>query len=131
MARQAVYLARRFPDRKLGFSLPRIREAPGGFVAPYPVDDELFVRMYCALRLAFPTADLVLSTREPPEMRNRLSQICITQISAGSSTSPGGYDPHDAAEPSGRQFPISDDRTPAEVAAWLGAEGFRVAWDAG
>ena len=104
MVRLAVYLRSRFPDSKLAFSLPRIRETPPGFAVPYPVDDETFLRMYCGLRLAFPDAELVLSTRESAEMRDRLARICITQLSAGSSTSPGGYGKA-AAHPSGRQFP--------------------------
>ena len=66
MTRQAAYLQSRFPDITLGFSLPRIREAPEGFDPPYRVDDATLVRMYCALRLAFPQAELVLSTRESP-----------------------------------------------------------------
>ena len=129
MVRHAVYLQSRFPACSLGFSLPRIREAPQGFAAPYDVDDETFLRMYCALRIAFPRAALVLSTRESPDLRNRLARICITQISAGSSTSPGGYDERDAAHPTGQQFPICDHRSPAEMAQWLNRDGFAVAWE--
>ena len=129
MVRHAVYLQSRFPACTLGFSLPRIREAPQGFATPYVVDDETFLRMYCALRIAFPHAALVLSTRESPELRNRLARICITQISAGSSTSPGGYDERDAAHPTGQQFPICDHRSPAEMAQWLKSDGFVVAWE--
>jgi 2-iminoacetate synthase len=63
MVRYAVYLRARFPSCTLAFSLPRIREAPDGFRVRFPVDDETFLRMYCALRIAFPRAELVLSTR--------------------------------------------------------------------
>jgi 2-iminoacetate synthase len=128
MARHAAYLEDRFPGCSLGFSLPRIREAPAGFVAPYTVDDDLLVRMYCALRLAFPGALLVLSTREHPELRNRLAKICITQMSAGSSTSPGGYDADGVPGSCGQQFPVCDRRLPAEMADWLRGEGFDVSW---
>ena len=69
MARHAAYLQDRFPGCALAFSLPRIRKAPAEFVPPYSVDDDLLVRMYAALRLAFPEATLVLSTRECPELR--------------------------------------------------------------
>jgi len=129
MIRHACYLQARFPQRTLAFSLPRIYEAPPDFQTPYPVDDETFVRLYCVLRLAFPRAELVLSTREPARLRNRLAQICITQISAGSRTIPGGYGDPDAGRISGRQFPISDHRSPDEVAEWLRANGFELAWD--
>lgn len=133
LLRHARYLQTRFPDRTLAFSLPRIHEAPAGFRPPYPVDDDTLVRLYGALRIAFPRAELVLSTREPAELRSRLARTCITQMSAGSSTSPGGYE-ENGSSPKGRfgeQFPVADRRTPAEVAEWLRAQGFEIAWDLG
>ena len=116
----------RTPDRTLAFSLPRIHKAPEEFETPSPVPDDQLVRLYCVLRLAFPEAELVLSTREPVELRNRLARICITQMSAGSSTAPGGYQP--GVEDIGEQFPVVDERSPSEVTDWLEADGFRVCW---
>lgn len=130
MMRHALDIQARFPDRVLAFSLPRIREAPDGFHEPYQVDDELFVRLYCALRIVFPRADLVLSTRESVALRNQLAAICITRVSAGSCTSPGGYEEATAAEHLDGQFPVCDHRSPAEVAGWLAGAGFEVVWDA-
>jgi 2-iminoacetate synthase len=129
MMRHADYLIERFPDRTLAFSLPRIHEAPAGFEPPFPVDDDTFVRLYAALRLAFPRAELVLSTREPVALRQRLAAICITQLSAGSCTIPGGYEEGAGREPTDPQFPVCDRRPPAEVAAWLEQAGFAVTWD--
>lgn len=131
LLRHARYLQERFPDRTLALSLPRIREAPAGFQGPFPVDDHTLVRLYCVLRIAQPRADLVLSTREAPELRNRLARICITQLSAGSSTVPGGYGlaGPPSLQSSGGQFPVADHRSPAEVADWLAREGFQVAWE--
>jgi 2-iminoacetate synthase len=129
MVRHACYLQSRFPNRTLAFSLPRIREAPAGFEPPYTIDDELFVRLYCALRLAFPRAELVLSTRENEPLRNRLARICITQISAGSSTVPGGYEDKTAEQTYAGQFPVIDHRSPAAMAQWLREAGFEVTWD--
>ncbi|MFW6125284.1 MAG: radical SAM protein [Pirellulales bacterium] len=129
MVRHAQYLNDRFPTHRLAFSLPRIHQAPPGFETPYPVGDETLLRMYCALRIAFPRAELVLSTREPPELRDRLARECITQFSAGSRTAPGGYS-QACTRQGGEQFPVSDRRTPAEVADWLRAAGFEVTWRA-
>ncbi len=126
LMRHGAYLQQRFPDRTLAFSLPRIHEAPPDFVVPHPVSDDQLVRAYCALRVVFPTAELVLSTREMPALRNRLATICITQMSAGSCTTPGGYAEYPPA--SGQQFPVADQRSPADVAGWLDQAGFHVAW---
>ncbi len=128
LVRHGQYLKERFPKKRLAFSLPRIHEAPADFKIPYPVDDETFIRLYCGLRLAFPDAELVLSTRESPELRNRLAKICITQMSAGSSTVPGGYADLTVLGQLGKQFPVHDDRSPAEVCRWLEENGFELVW---
>ena len=129
MIRHAHYLQERFPDRTLAFSLPRIHQAPPGFEIRYPVDDDLFVRMYCALRAAFPAAELVLSTREPPALRDRMMRICITQVSAGSSTAPGGYHRCEAEPPTDGQFPITDHRTLPQVLGAIRQADLEPVWD--
>lgn len=127
LIRHAAYLEERFGDRAYAFSLPRIHEAPDGFEVPFPVDDETFVRLYAALRIAFPRSELVLSTRESAALRDRLAGICITQMSAGSSTAPGGYEA-DAQCPAGEQFPVCDRRTADEVTAALEGAGLLPTW---
>lgn len=129
LMRHGRYLETRFPEGTLAFSLPRIHDAPEGFRPPYIVDDEMFVRFYCVLRVAFPRAELVLSTREAEKLRHRLARIAITQMSAGSSTIPGGYEDSDGAATAGEQFAVCDQRTPAEVAQWLVREGFEPTWE--
>jgi 2-iminoacetate synthase len=63
----------------------------------------------------------VLSTRERPSFRDRVVPLGITQMSAGSSTEPGGYEhPGEAGE----QFELEDQRAPEEVAARLRAMGY-------
>ncbi len=129
LIRHGAYLSDRFPRLQLAFSLPRIHEAPAEFDPPCPVDNDLFVRCYCALRLAFPSAELVLSTRESPELRDRLAAICVTQISAGSCTSPGGYGAEATDAHLRQQFPVCDQRSPAEVADMLQRQGLDVLWN--
>jgi 2-iminoacetate synthase len=129
MIQHGQYLRARFPDVALAFSLPRIHKAPDGFFSPYRVEDETFVRFYCLLRLAFPDAQLVLSTREHVDLRNRLAKICITQMSAGSCTAPGGYGADRADQDRRQQFAVADHRTPAEVAQWLRDAGLEVSWE--
>jgi 2-iminoacetate synthase len=128
MMRHAAYLQMRYPDRTIAFSLPRIHDAPQGFRPRYQVDDERFIRFYCVLRLAFPEAQLVLSTRESAVLRDRLATICITQMSAGSCTAPGGYESCQGQR-SSEQFPVTDQRSVEDVAGWLVDRAFRLTWE--
>ena len=127
-------------------SLPRLRPAAGGFEPTHPVNDRDFVQMLCAFRLHFPRIGLVLSTREPAELRDAVAPLGITLMSAGSHTEPGGYTglgrdnlhltvrgralscdaPTDALAT--EQFSTSDQRTPQEVAARLGQMGLDPVW---
>jgi len=129
---QARQLTTDHPDLRIAFNLPRIHRAPDGFAIPFPVSDEQFVRLYCSLRVAVPSANLVLSTRESASLRDRLAGICITQMSAESSTAPGGYEdspmPVTEDDGDGRQFEISDDRPAGEVAAALASQGIATVW---
>ena len=125
MVAHARVLQRDYPEAKIAFSLPRIHRSPDSFVSPYTIDDTQFLRLYCALRVIFPEATLVLSTRERAELRNQLVPICITQMSAGSSTSPGGYSDTEADG----QFPITDERSVEEVLQWLQTEKLKPVWN--
>ena len=129
LIRHGQYLRERYPEIRLAFSLPRIHEAPEGFTPDYPIDDEKFIRMYCALRFAFPDAELVLSTREQSQLRDRLARICVTRMSAGSCTAPGGYSGFGDAPHLRQQFPIYDQRTTPEVAVALRHAGFELLWN--
>lgn len=129
LIRHGEYLRERFPEIKLAFSLPRIHEAPEGFKPAFAVSDETLIRMYCVLRISFPTAELVLSTREPPELRDRLARICITQMSAGSCTAPGGYTAGETDSKSRNQFPVFDHRSTSQVARVLERSGYDLSWD--
>ncbi|MHB8764807.1 MAG: 2-iminoacetate synthase ThiH [Deferrisomatales bacterium] len=121
----ALWLQKTYWQTQVCVSFPRLRQAAGGFRPPAPVSDVELVQLACALRLLLPDAGLVLSTREPPALRDGLSGICITQMSAGSRTEPGGYThPGDAGE----QFAVEDRRTPAEVARHLLAAGLEPVW---
>ena len=44
-------------------------------------------------------------------------------------TVPGGYEEASTDRPRGQQFPISDHRPPAEVAAWLRSAGIEPVWE--
>jgi len=106
-------------------SVPRVRDCAAGFVPPHPVSDRDLARIICELRLALPDAGIVLSTREPEGLRDRLLPLGITQMSCGSVTSPGGYAERSG---SGKQFERQDARGPEEFAAMLRAKGYDPVW---
>ena len=110
---------------EVSVSLPRLRPAAGGYEPADPVDDPDLVQLLCALRLTLPDVGVTLSTREPPELRDALVRLGVTAMSAGSHTEPGGYAAPSDAEP---QFAISDERSPAEVAAVLRTAGYDPVW---
>ena len=125
LALHGLYLQRKYWRTQLSISFPRIREASGGFAPPAPVSDGEMAQMAFALRLLFPDAGLTLSTRESATFRDGITPVCITAISAGSRTEPGGYtQPGEATE----QFAIEDNRTPAEVAQALLDAGLEPVW---
>jgi 2-iminoacetate synthase len=115
------HLQRRAWRSQVNISLPRINPAAGGYAPARPVSDAELVQLVCALRIALPTAGIVLSTREAPPLRDRLVPLGVTQMSAGSSTRPGGYGEPDGA---GEQFALEDLRPAETVASRLVALGY-------
>jgi 2-iminoacetate synthase len=107
-----------FLDSHLGvgphtISVPRFRPAPTVTYQPaYPVSDDDFLKIIAILRLAVPYTGMILSTRERPEIRKIAFKLGISQTSAGSRTSPGGYRNFSEKE---AQFEIHDLRSLSEV----------------
>lgn len=125
LALHALWLQQEHWQTQVCVSFPRLRRASGGFIPPAPVEDTALVQLACALRLLLPDAGLVLSTREAPAFRDGLAQICLTHMSAGSCTEPGGYAHPGEAE---GQFSVEDARPAAEVAARLLSLGLEPVW---
>lgn len=127
LAEHGHYLMKRYWRSSVSFSLPRLRPACDVEREEFPhlLSDTNFVQMILALRLCFADAGLVLSTREPGPLRDRLINLGVTKISAGSKTNPGGYS---GEEQSLEQFEIDDARSPAEVAAVIRAQGLDPVW---
>jgi len=120
----ASYLDGRYGAGPHTLSVPRIEPAEGAPLAqrvPYPVDDETFKRIVAVLRLAVPYTGIILSTRESPQLRDELIRLGVSQISAGSKTSPGGYLEEEKATP---QFQVGDHRSLDEMIGSLCEVGF-------
>jgi 2-iminoacetate synthase len=127
LAEHAWHLMRRYWQSRVSFSFPRLRSACGVSSSEFPhlLTDKNFVQMMLALRLCFSDSGIVLSTREPAQLRDRLMGLAVTRISAGSRTSPGGYtDP----EANTGQFDVVDSRSPGEVVAVIRDKGFDPVW---
>jgi len=126
LIQHAAWLERRFPRSRLAISFPRLRPVPGGIEAEHPVDDKLLVQFILAARLLLPDAEIVVSTREPAALRDRLLGLGVTRISAGSRTSPGGYSGKAMDDHAG-QFFTEDRRSVSEVIQAVRAAGLDVA----
>lgn len=126
LARHAAYLMKKYWRSQVSFSFPRLRPATNVKNEwPHLVSDRDMVQMMLALRLCFADAGIVLSTREAAGFRDHLINLCVTRLSAGSKTNPGGYTGEtDAAE----QFEIADNRSPHEVAEVINSHGYEAVW---
>ena len=134
LAAHAQHLTRTCWRSQITLSLPRLRPAPGEFQPRHSMSNREFVQAVCALRMLLPHAGIVLSTREPPHLRDGLVRLGVTTMSAGSSTEPGGYSSYkqdewkQTREQEGEQFQISDERSPKEFAAAVRARGYEPVW---
>lgn len=112
-------------DEKYGIgphtmSVPRLEpafNAPAAEKPPFAVSDEDFKVLISVIRLAVPYTGIILSTRERAELRRELFELGISQISAGSRTSPGAYkeSKESLSEHEMEQFQLGDHRSLDEV----------------
>ena len=108
-------------------SVPRIEPAAGVEFTrhvPYAVKDEEFKRLVAVLRLAVPYTGIILSTRETPDMRDELFSLGVSQVSAESRTSPGGYASDGQGAGHDAQFILNDYRSLDEVVGSLVTRNF-------
>ncbi|MCB5250159.1 MAG: [FeFe] hydrogenase H-cluster radical SAM maturase HydG [Candidatus Cloacimonadales bacterium] len=118
MLQHCFELEREFDVGPHTVSFPRIEPALGSDMSihpPYEIDDQLFKQIVAVTRLAIPYTGMIISTRENPKMRAELIDLGVSQISAGSKTSPGGYHEAKANIPRKQQFLIGDERSLDEV----------------
>jgi len=148
LAAHVEHLFKRCWQAQITVSVPRLRPAAGGFLPQFTMSDREVVQFVCALRISFPQIGIVLSTRERAPLRDALASMGVTMMSAGSHTEPGGYTrqgrEHLHRTMRGRivapeyqdgedqlatgQFEISDERSPAEIAAVLRHRGLEPVW---
>src|SRR5438552_9644896 len=148
LAAHLEYLLKHCWQAQISVSLPRLRPAAGGFRPLFSMSDRELAQLVCALRITFQQVGIVLSTSERSSFRDSLVYLGVTIMSAGSHTEPGGYTRRGGAHlhrtVRGRivapefqdgedqlatgQFEISDERSPAEIAAILRRRGLEPVW---
>ena len=105
-------------------SVPRVKKAddidPTSF--DNSISDDIFAKIVACIRLAVPYTGMIISTRESEELRGKLLDLGISQVSGGSRTSVGGYTEEERVHDT-EQFDVSDQRTLDEVVAWLMQKG--------
>ncbi len=126
MLLHAEYLDEKYGVGPHTVSVPRLNPALGTPLdeVPYPVSDEDFRKLVAVLRLAVPYTGMILSTRESTEMRNELFEHGVSQISAGSRTTPGGYDKKEKNREELAQFSLHDLRPIDEIITGIAKDGY-------
>ncbi|MBS3122552.1 [FeFe] hydrogenase H-cluster radical SAM maturase HydG [Candidatus Woesearchaeota archaeon] len=109
----AQYMEKTFGVGPHTISVPRWQPAKGVDWGrpPYYVSDDELLKIISILRMGVPYTGMIISTRERPEIRAKAFEIGISQTSAASRTSPGGYGSGEKLT----QFNIADNRPVDEV----------------
>lgn len=108
-------------------SVPRVEPAIGSEFSqnvPYRLNDDEFKKLVAVLRLAVPYTGIIMSTRESADLRDELLSLGVSQISAESRTSPGGYSFAEKGKDYAAQFSVGDHRSLDEVVLALIERGF-------
>ncbi|MEI6831839.1 MAG: [FeFe] hydrogenase H-cluster radical SAM maturase HydG [Candidatus Omnitrophota bacterium] len=114
-------------------SVPRIEPAEGAelsFNPPYKISDVEFKKVVAVLRLSVPYTGIIMSTRENAGMRDSLLSLGVSQVSAESNTSPGGYSTGNAEQAglpnrqAGGQFSLGDHRSLDQIVGALIAHDY-------
>ena len=120
MLQHAFYLDKTYGIGPHTISIPRLEpafNAPVSSKPPFAVDDISFKKLVAVIRLSVPYTGIILSTRERTELRRELFEVGVSQISAGSRTSPGAYSDSEPSleEYQMQQFQLGDHRCLDEV----------------
>jgi 2-iminoacetate synthase len=107
-------------------SFPRIKEASGYQIdKKYEVNDDDFTRLVAIIRLAVPYTGMILTAREPANVRDEVLQYGVSQIDGGTHIEIKGYTKDaEIQELEKEQFTINDNRSLNEVMNGLLKDGF-------
>ena len=126
----AKYLEKKWGVGPHTISVPRFQSANSvDFKPPHPVSEDELLKIIAILRLSVPYTGMIISTRESIETRNKAFEIGISQTSAASRVTVGGYErkveseKNKAGKNGCGQFSTHDSRTLDQVVADICEEG--------
>ena len=109
-------------------SFPRLKPAAGSPFSegnPHAVNDEDFFRLVAVLRLSVPYTGMIVTAREPREVRRRCLTLGCTQTDASTKIGIGAYsEVSGAQDPYRQQFTLQDERSLEEVIREIAELGF-------
>ncbi len=98
-------------------SFPRIKDASEYDIDDkYKVSDEDFTKLVAILRLAVPYTGLILTAREPENIRREIMSFGVSQIDGGTKIEMGAYSKKEETQNLDKeQFKINDNRSLGEI----------------
>ena len=126
LVEHSLFLQKHYGVGPHTISFPRLRPAAGVRLDErYRVADPDFKRLIAVLRLAVPYTGLILTAREPAELRREVMEFGVSQIDAGSRIELGGYtEAGDAQVLEREQFELGDLRPLDHVLRQLITDGY-------
>ncbi len=122
-----IELETRFGIGAHTISFPRLEPAantPFLDHLPYRVSDDDFEKLVTVLRLAIPHAGMIITAREPADVRRRVLPLGCTQTDASTKIGVGAYADHGHGQEGDRQqFVLGDTRGLDEVVRELAENG--------
>lgn len=119
MVTHARYLQAKFGVGPHTLSFPRIKPAEGlDLNLKWQVSDWEYKRLVAILRLAVPYTGLIMTAREPAELRREVLAFGVSQIDAGTKLEIGGYQEKREGNTqtlNREQFKVGDTRSLDEV----------------
>lgn len=118
LVRHTIHLENCYKVGPHTISFPRIKEISGTCIdSTFFVSDEDFTKLVAILRLAVPYAGLILTAREPAELRNELIQYGVSQIDGGTKIEIGSYakTAYEQQNLYKEQFKVNDERSLQEI----------------
>ena len=115
----AIDLERQFGIGPHTISFPRLNPALGSELSinsPWQVSDADFKKLVAVLRLAVPTAGLIITAREKAELKKAVIQVGCTQTDASTRIGVGSYSTNDNTDHlDSEQFVLGDSRNLDEL----------------